>query len=661
MRIGLFTDTYLPDINGVVSSVVTLQTELEKHGHEVFVIANHKALTSKWDGNVLRLPGLELKWLYGYKLSTPFHQSAKEEIRKLKLDIIHVHTEFGVGMFGRIVAKYLNIPVVSTYHTMYEDYTHYLIPFENEEVDRVGRRIVGSVSRVFAENVQAMIAPSEKTKETLLKYGVTTPIYIIPTGLSFEKFNVENIDAERVCQIRQSYGIKEDEKLVVYVGRIAQEKSIEIPIEGFRYVKNPKIKMMIVGGGPQLEELKELARSYRLQERIIFTDKVENDEVPYYYACADCFVSASLTETQGMTFIEALACGLPVFARPDEVLEDLVFENESGFLFDTGKEFAQKLEDYMGRAKEEQERLHIRAKECVKKYDADVFYSKVLSVYFQVLDDFQDAYEVTKVKMLDDYVRIYVMNDKEDEPKKLMIDLEDYFLYKIRLHTMLDRHTVQEFEQKEAYLNAYRNAIRRLRMRDYTRKEMEQVLAKLPGMSDASVQKMLNELEQKGYINDTLYMANKIEKMQYSLSGKGRIRKTLINKGIPKEAVDEALADFKDEEEREKALKMAEKLRESLKGKSAAMKTQAIIRKLISYGFDNDIAKATAGILNFEAEDDREALEKTIQKAIRGNQRKYQGKELKERVYAYCMRKGFASSEIRAILEEMEWEELHEN
>ena len=251
MRIGLFTDTYLPDINGVVSSVVTLQTELEKHGHEVFVIANHKALTSKWDGNVLRLPGLELKWLYGYKLSTPFHQSAKEEIRKLKLDIIHVHTEFGVGMFGRIVAKYLNIPVVSTYHTMYEDYTHYLIPFENEEVDRVGRRIVGSVSRVFAENVQAMIAPSEKTKETLLKYGVTTPIYIIPTGLSFEKFNVENIDVERVCQIRQSYGIKEDEKLVVYVGRIAQEKSIEIPIEGFRYVKNPKIKMMIVGGGPQ--------------------------------------------------------------------------------------------------------------------------------------------------------------------------------------------------------------------------------------------------------------------------------------------------------------------------------------------------------------------------------------------------------------------------
>ena len=106
MRIGLFTDTYTPDINGVVSSIVTLQRELEKNGHDVYVITNHKAMTMKKEGNVLRLPGLELKWLYGYKLSTPYHFSARDEIRKMQLDVIHVHTEFGVGMFGRIVAKY---------------------------------------------------------------------------------------------------------------------------------------------------------------------------------------------------------------------------------------------------------------------------------------------------------------------------------------------------------------------------------------------------------------------------------------------------------------------------------------------------------------------------------------------------------------------------
>ena len=135
MRIGLFTDTYTPDINGVVSSIVTLQKELEKDGHEVFVITNHKASHTKREGNILRLPGLELKWLYGYKIVyTLSFLVLGDEIEKMHLDIIHVHTEFGVGMFGRIVAKYLNIPVVTTYHTMYEDYTHYVNRFDIEEI-----------------------------------------------------------------------------------------------------------------------------------------------------------------------------------------------------------------------------------------------------------------------------------------------------------------------------------------------------------------------------------------------------------------------------------------------------------------------------------------------------------------------------------------------
>ena len=114
----------------------------------------------------------------------------------------------------------------------------------------------------------------------------------------------------------------------MFVGRIAQEKSIEIPIEGFRYVSDAKIKLMIVGGGPQLEELQKLVQRYHLEQQVIFTDKKLPEEIPAYYACADCFVSASLTETQGMTYIEALACGLPVFARYDDVLKDLVIEED---------------------------------------------------------------------------------------------------------------------------------------------------------------------------------------------------------------------------------------------------------------------------------------------------------------------------------------------
>ena len=657
MRIGLFTDTYTPDINGVVSSIVTLQRELEKNGHDVYVITNHKAMTMKKEGNVLRLPGLELKWLYGYKLSTPYHFSARDEIKNMHLDVIHVHTEFGVGMFGRIVAKYLNIPVVTTYHTMYEDYTHYVNRFEIDEVDKVTKKVVSTFSRSISDSAQAVISPSEKTKETLLKYGVKTPIYVIPTGLNFDKFHPDNIDPQQVQAIREQYGIHEDERLIVFVGRIAQEKSIEIPIEGFRYVKDPKIKLMIVGGGPQLEELQEMVKRYHLEQQVIFTDKKLPEEVPAYYACADCFVSASLTETQGMTYIEALACGLPVFARYDDVLKDLVIEEDSGFLFETGQEFADKLTDFMHRSDEERKAFSKRALEKIVKYDSKVFYSKVLSVYYQAINDFEDAYEVIKIKTLDDYVRIYVQNDKEDQPQKLLIDLDDYFTYKIRLHTMLDRYTVAHFQKKEIVLEAYRGAIRKLRMRDYTRKEMGTWLHRQPGLSVEDVESILSELEEKGYINDALYMQQKIEKMQFSLSGKGNIRRTLINKGLPAEDVDQALSMLDDEEERLRALKMAEKLMATIKDKSRKMKKQTIVQKLISLGFDSDIARSTSERLNFEEEDDSEALNKTIAKAIRSNSRKLSGQPLKNKVLVYCMQKGFLHEDIMNRLNEMEWRE----
>ena len=488
-----------------------------------------------------------------------------------------------------------------------------------------------------------------------MKYGVKTPIYVIPTGLNFEKFHPDNINPARVQEIRRQYGIQEDERLIVFVGRIAQEKSIEIPIEGFRYVSDAKIKLMIVGGGPQLEELQKLVQRYHLERQVIFTDKKLPEEIPAYYACADCFVSASLTETQGMTYIEALACGLPVFARYDDVLKDLVIEEDSGFLFETPQEFAEKLTDFMHRSAEERRAFSQRALSKIVKYDSKVFYSKVLSVYYQAINDFEDAYEVIKIKTLDDYVRIYVQNDKEDQPQKLLIDLDDYFTYKIRLHTMLDRYTVAHFQRKEIVLEAYRGAIRKLRMRDYTRKEMGTWLHRQPGLSVEDVEGLLSELEEKGYINDALYMQQKIEKMQFSLSGKGNIRRTLINKGIQAEDVDEALSGLDDEEERLRALKMAEKLMATIKDKSRKMKKQTIVQKLISLGFDSDIARSTSERLNFEEEDDSEALNKTIAKAIRTYSRKLSGQPLKNKVLVYCMQKGFLHEDIMNHLNEMEW------
>lgn len=657
MRIGLFSDTYTPDINGVVSSIVTLQKELEKNGHEVFVITNHKAFLSvQREGNVLRLPGLELKWLYGYKLSTPYHFSARDEVKKMNLDVIHVHTEFGVGMFARIVAKYLNIPVVTTYHTMYEDYTHYINRFEIEEVDFISKKVVTTFSRSISDNAQGVIAPSEKTRETLLKYGVKTPIYVIPTGLNFDKFDPAKIDQEKVKEIRASYGIQDDDHVIAYVGRIAQEKSIDIPIEGFQYVEDPHTKLMIVGGGPQLEDLKKLAKKLNISDKVIFTGPQSRDDVPLYYACADAFVSASLTETQGMTYIEALASHLPVFARPDEVLEDLVLEDETGYLFTTPQEFAEKVAMFVQLDEEHKQRLCEQARKVVNKYDGNMFYTKVMSVYYQAIDDFEDSYEVQKIKQVDDYIRIYIENDKEDEPIKILISLEDYFTLKIQKNTLLDRNTVLELQHKELLLNAYRGCIRKLRIKDYTTKEMRTWMKQQKELNEEEIESVIQDLMHKGYLNDQLYMITKIEKMQYSLAGKGKIIRSLVEKGIPYDDVVAALANVDDETEIAKAKKMAEKLKNNVKDKSNSMKRKVIAQKLIGQGFDSLIAKNASEAVELDEQEEDVALEKTIQKAIRNYSRKYQGLSLKNKVISYCIQKGFYSTQVVDRVNEMEWQ-----
>lgn len=658
MRIGLFSDTYTPDINGVVSSIVTLQKELEKNGHEVFIVTNHKAIISmQKEGNVLRLPGLELKWLYGYKLSTPYHFSARDEIKKMNLDVIHVHTEFGVGMFARIVAKYLNIPVVSTYHTMYEDYTHYINRFAIEEVETLSKKFVTTFSRAISDNVQGVIAPSEKTKETLLSYGVKTAVYVIPTGLSFDKFDPEKIDQLRVKQIREQYGFKENDTIIVFVGRIAKEKSIELPIEGFRYVQDPHTKMLIVGGGPQLEELKELVKQWQLEDKVIFTGVQPRDDVPMYYACADAFVSASLTETQGLTYIEALACHLPVFARKDEVLEELVFENESGYYFETPQEFAEKIAEFKGSDETHKQAMKQKAREVVNKYDGNMFYTKVMSVYYQAIEDFEDSYEVQKVKPVDDYMKIYIENDKEDEPIKILISFDDYFMYKIQKNTLLDRKTVAELQHKELLLNAHRACLRKLRMRDYTVKEMTTFLKQQRILEEQEIAQVIKELMDKGYLDDHLYMITKIEKMQYSLQGKGKILRYLVEKGISYDEVVDALSNLDDESENDKAYKMAEKLKNTVKDKSSNMKRKVIAQKLMIQGFESSLAKRVSNALRFEDSDESAALDKTIQKAMRNYSRKFEGAQLRNKVLTYCISKGFMSSKIQERIDEMEWQD----
>ena len=655
MRIGLFSDTYLPDINGVVSSTVTLQKALEKNGHEVFVIANHKGLLhTEREGNVLRLPGVELKWLYGYIMSSPIQLSAKEEIRQMNLDVIHVQTEFGVGIFARIVAKELGIPIVYTYHTMYEDYTHYVNLFDIDEVDKVAKKVTGSISRIISDGCDAVIAPSIKTKETLLKYGVKSPIHVIPTGLDLKKFNPANIDAEAVQALRQEYGLGADDKLMIYVGRIASEKSIDVAIRGFVDCAkaNKHYKLMIVGGGPDLDELKELAKQCGIEDSVIFAGKKPSEEVPLYYAMADAFVSCSLTETQGMTFIEAMAAGLPIFVRRDEVVEDLVEEGVSGFYIEEDT-FSLKAMAYFECDEKVKQKMSQKAMEKVQKYDSDIFYASIMDVYEEAIATYHKTYLIKKVRIKDDCAELTLVDNQKDE-FTVLVSVEDYFAFELKKDGIVHEATLDELQKREVVLKQYIRCIKRIALKARTRREMYDFLIKEDVLDIKQINEMIERLEDEGYINDDAYLADQVDKLLLSTDSKKRIIHQLTSKGLPYEKVAKAFENVDDEKEKEKAERYAHKNFDHIKGKSVYMKKQTLLRQLTNKGFSFDIAKSVVESLNYDEDKkmEKENLDRAIEKEIRRYSKKYEGKKLKNAILKSLIRKGYNSDDVLLMIEE---------
>lgn len=379
MRIGIFSDTYLPDINGVVTSITQLKIGLESMGHQVFVIANHNSLFEvKLVDDILYLPGLYIKKINN-KMSSPWQNRAIKYIKDMNLDIIHVQTEFGVGLFARKCAKKLAIPLVYTYHTTWEDYTHYLNPLRIKSVEKVLRKMVRLFSKKLCNPAQAVIVPSKKTFDLLASYGVELPMHLIPTGLDLKRFDQP---FNSVCS---QYNIPENATVAIFVGRISVEKNIEVLLEAFRQLTNNNIYLLIVGAGPSLEHIKHAVELYNLN-KVICTGSIANDKIVPYYRSADCFISASLTETQGLTFIEALASHNVLFGADKEVLDNLLIEKYNGYYFEDANDLAQKLIAFSQLSTQEKEELQSNATKSVIKYGRLAFAKAVYHVYESVIN-----------------------------------------------------------------------------------------------------------------------------------------------------------------------------------------------------------------------------------------------------------------------------------
>ena len=389
MRIALFSDTYLPEINGVAIHVAALKEGLEALGHEVLVVTTTPKDKTSFDSNgVLHCPSIQLKKIYGYGLSMPINMRQFNIIRKFNPDVIHIHTEFGIGLFGILVSKMLRRPVIYTLHTIYDDYVYYVVP---RPLVKTGQRVFYKYIRSLYKRATVITGPSPKSLEYLNNAGLHRNIEIIPNPVDVERFSLENVEREDVAQIRSKYNIPNDAFVGCIVSRVGKEKSIDVLLDYIaKYsTKNEKFKFLIVGDGPAKKDLEAQAKRLGIDKVVVFTGKVPNGQLLPYYAACDVFLTASLSDTNSISMLEAMSMGLPIIQREDVINKGQVVENVNGFIFTDESTFAEKLDLVYKMSAVDRVELSKRVRNSVIQSNTkNNMAAKIVSVYKKAIDIF---------------------------------------------------------------------------------------------------------------------------------------------------------------------------------------------------------------------------------------------------------------------------------
>lgn len=412
MRIGLFTDSYPPYINGVSTSVETLKNSLEELGHTVFVVTlGQDAKTFDYDeeNRILKVPGIPLG-IYDYRAASIYPLRVVNKIRAWKLDVIHSHTELSIGIFARLLAKQFGIPLVHTYHTMYKDYTYY-VSRNHKYFDLGCKKAVEYLSKFYCDTTaNAFIVPTIKTYRLFKdEYHYDKDIYIVPTGIDSTRFYKENLNLDKLNSVKKTLEYKKNDFVVVFVGRMAQEKNIEFLLRMMPYTKNKNIKLMLIGDGPDKKKYEQLSESLNLNKYVKFVGRVAWEDMPYYYHAADVSVTASLTETQGLTVIESMASSLPAICIEDEAFKTMVIDGLNGRFFKTEEECA-KLLDEISKDKKQLTSLSNQAVIAAKKYSLNEFATNVLTVYDKAIENFNNKKDIPSM-----IIRMFKKKDKKNE------------------------------------------------------------------------------------------------------------------------------------------------------------------------------------------------------------------------------------------------------
>jgi glycosyltransferase involved in cell wall biosynthesis len=390
LHIAFFTNFYHPIVNGVVRSVASFRENLMQHGHNVFVFAQSDGSYQDKEPFIFRYPSLPLP-LGDLSAAIPVSPFVDQLLPVLKLDVIHTHHPILLGQTAARKAAELGLPLIFTFHTQYWEYTHY-VPFPQEVIQDFLKNAVHKWLRDFVQKCQHVILPSESMKDYLVReYGLEERYTVVPTGTNLEPFL--HADGET---LRKEKGWQ-DETVLISVGRLAAEKNWETLLQAFAkvYPDHSNLRLVLIGDGPARESLQTLAAELGIAERVTFIGSVPFEEVAAYLKAADAFSFASVTETQGLVTIEAMAASLPVVAVDGSGTRDIVEDGKEGFLVENDSNaLAKGIHELLSNPHQLKHFSHNALKKA-RTFDVNQLSKQLINVYEQAIQDKKENLYVT--------------------------------------------------------------------------------------------------------------------------------------------------------------------------------------------------------------------------------------------------------------------------
>ncbi len=398
MNIALFLDCFTPMKNGVITSALQLKEGLEKKGHHVCIVSVLVKGYENKDPDVLLIPQIELDFgsKQGFGAALVNNKKVINFLKEHKVELIHSHTEFMIGLAAKHAAKKLGIPRISTTHTMWEMYSNYSPILGMKSIWR-------TYFRFYMKGTSVIVAPSIKAKKYDNLVVPQIPVQIVPNGIDMAKFKQKPMTKEELHDLRARYHLSPEDKILIFVGRIGPEKRVVELYHAMEPVmkKHKHVKMVFVGDGPAHEELQKRANELGLSEQTVFTGFVDWKEVYRLYSIANLFVTASLSEVHPMTLIEAAICGVPSVARRDDSYLDLIEEGKNGYMADTDEAMTEIVEKLIT----DDKKLKLFSEEALRisqKFSAENHVNRMEKLYKKVLELYPDNLnELWDEKLLD--------------------------------------------------------------------------------------------------------------------------------------------------------------------------------------------------------------------------------------------------------------------